>query len=720
MAKATKKALKKKAKKIPRKTASSRSVDSADLLVELGTEELPPKALKRLSQSLGQSFVTGLEEAGLVETGSACQIYAAPRRLAVLVPKIKRRQPDREQIRRGPAVQAAFDAAGKPTKAAEGFAASCGVKVGALETLKTDKGEWLVSRQMEQGRVASAIIPEVFDAALRQLPIPKRMRWGDLDAEFVRPVHWLLMLHGDKPVRAELLAVKAGNQTKGHRFHAPKPIVIKKPADYARVLKSSGKVIASFDERRELICKAVEKLATKAGGQALIEDALLDEVASLVEWPEPVLGNFDKAFLDVPAEALISAMQDHQKYFPVTSKQGKLLPHFITVSNIKSKKKAEVIAGNERVLRARFSDAAFFWNTDRKTPLVDRVDQLKSVVFHKKLGSIHDKSMRTARLAAHIANALEGSAQNAERAAVLAKADLLSGMVGEFPELQGTMGRYYADYDGEDESVALAIEEQYLPRFAGDRLPQSNTGQALSIADKLDSLAGIFAIGQLPTGDKDPFGLRRAALGVLRILIESKLDVDLNDLISVALSGFATIDVPQDTASKLYEFMMDRLRAYYQDSGIRTDVIESVRARTPARPLDYDRRVRAVMAFLKLKESASLAAANKRIRNILKQSGQMDWDHVSRELLLDPAEIALAQVVEAARASIEPHFETGNYTQAMKALAALRPEVDRFFDKVMVMVEEEAVRDNRLALLSALETLFLRVADLSVLQEASK
>ncbi|MDH5632185.1 MAG: glycine--tRNA ligase subunit beta [Gammaproteobacteria bacterium] len=707
-----KKAKKKSAGKTARKAATR---SSTDLLIELGTEELPPKALKSLSENLGRFVHEGLAEAGLLESDDY-RVFAAPRRLAVLFGKVRLQQPDRETERKGPAAQAAFDADGKPTKALEGFARSCGVTPDKLEKVQTDKGEWMVFRSLEKGQKAAVLVPAIFENALKKLPIPKRMRWGDLDAEFVRPVHWLLMLHGDKLVPAEMLAVKSGRVSYGHRFHAPKAIRIPAAKDYERLLKSQGKVIANFAVRQQLIRSGVEKLAVKQKGQAVINVDLLDEVTSLVEWPEPVLGSFDHAFLDVPAEALISSMQDHQKYFPVIGRSGKLMPHFITVANIKSRKPAAVRAGNERVLRARFSDAKFFWDTDRKTALADRIAALKDVVFHVKLGTVHDKVERVKKLSAVIATELGGDKAMATRAAQLARADLMTGMVFEFPDLQGIMGRYYAVHDGEPADVAAAMEEQYMPRFAGDQLPKTATGQALAVAEKIDSIVGIFSIGEVPTGDKDPFALRRAALGALRIMIEADLDLDLLALVrSAAASQPGQFDM--DKAShEVYGFMMERLRAYYADQGVAHDEFESVLATKPSRPLDFDRRIKAVKAFRKLKEAEPLTAANKRIRNILKQGGTANRDHVSKQLLSEPAEVALADKVIAMSAELEPVFAKGDYTAAMKKLAALRPQVDDFFDKVMVMVDEEAVRDNRLALLDSLGRLFLRIADLSKLQ----
>jgi len=704
-----KKAVKKKSLQKPVRATE------ADLLVELGTEELPPKSLSKLSQAFAVEFSKRLLEAGLIDHHARVEHFAAPRRLAVRVSKVLLRQPDRDQERRGPALQAAFDKDGKPSKAAEGFAKSCGTSVDKLGQLKTDKGEWLVYRHLQKGESANRLLPDILDQALNALPIPKRMRWGDLDAEFLRPVHWLVLLHGDKVVPAELLSVKSGRNSFGHRFHYPQAISLKQPGEYVAKLKKAF-VMVDFDARRELIRKEATQLAATVKGKAVIDDALLDEVTSLVEWPVPLLAGFEKEYLDVPAEALVTTMQDNQKYFPVVNARGQLLPHFVTVSNIRSKQKKKVVEGNERVIRARFSDAEFFWISDRKSRLESRIDRLKDVVFHNKLGSLHDKVERVSKLAAIVAEELGTDTSEAQWAGMLSKADLMTGMVGEFPELQGIMGRYYAAHDGEPAEVAAAMEEQYLPRFAGDRLPKTGTGNALAIADKIDTIVGIFSTGEVPTGDKDPFGLRRAALGVLRIAIENRLNLNLRTVLRSAAVHFTDHDA-DELGATVYDFMLDRLRAYYLDAGLDRNVFEAVLACRPERPLDFDGRVHAVQAFRKLKEAESLSAANKRISNILKQAGDRDWDHVSSELLAEAAEKGLAQKIDAMKSKVEPLFAAGDYTAAMKLLAGLRPEVDAFFDTVMVMVDEEAVRDNRLALLQGLRNLFLRVADLSRLQE---
>lgn len=690
---------------------------AADVLLEVGTEELPPRSIKALSEALGKQLYRRLRTAGLATSNSAnYKVFATPRRLAAQVPEVLRRQPDQISERRGPAWQAAFDENGQPTQAAVGFARSCGVSPKQLDRLENDKGAWLVFRQKRKGVLATKLIPTIAADALKTLPIPKRMRWAASDEEFVRPVHWLVLLHGNDAIKCELFSVKAGRATIGHRFHYPKPIALRSAKTYPGPLEERGYVLADFSAREALIRTKVEALAKRKKAIAVIEDGLLEEVTGLVEWPVPILGSFDKSFLKIPPEPLIAAMRDHQRYFHVVDNNGTLMPYFITVANIKSKDVAKIREGNMRVIRARFADAQFFWNSDCDTRLEDKVKDLDGVVFHVKLGSVADKVSRVRQLASAIAKELGGSAQLADRAALLAKADLMTGMVGEFPELQGTMGRYYAQHDIEDPEVATAIQEHYLPRHAGDKLPRTRTGQALAIADRLDTLIGIFSIGEGPTGDKDPFALRRAALGVLRIIIEGKLELDLQALLGLAWRSYPESLRKDDTVDSVYGFMMDRLRVYYAEVGVRPDVYEAVVTCQPARPLDFDRRVRAVMAFRRLPESESLTSANKRIRNILRQGGNVDWDHVSTMLLKEQAERRLAQQVETLKQTLAPLFDKGDYTEAMKQLAALRPQVDQFFDEVMVMVDEEAVRDNRLALLSGLSALFLRVADLSKLQ----
>lgn len=685
-----------------------------DLLIEIGTEELPPKALLKLSNAFTAGTEEGLKKAELDFT--AVESFATPRRLAVLVKGLDDAQADKEVERRGPAVAAAFDTDGKPTKATEGFARSCGITPDQLETIQTDKGDWLVFRSNQKGQATAELIPGILNDALAKLPIPKRMRWGDLESEFVRPVHWVVLLFGDEVIDTEILSVHSGRDTRGHRFHAPEPIQIKAPATYAATLKESGKVLADFAERRELIRKQVVEAATKAGGNAVIDEDLLDEVTGLVEWPTAVVGSFEERFLDVPPECLISAMKGHQKYFHMVDGAGKLMPNFITLSNIDSRHLEYVREGNERVIRPRLTDADFFWSQDRKQKLEAFGESLKTVVFQQKLGTVYDKSQRVSDLAAMIATMIGGDAKLAARAATLAKCDLMSNMVGEFPELQGIMGRYYAQHDGEPAEVAAALDEQYMPRFAGDNLPQGKTGQAVAIADKLDTLIGIFGIGQVPSGDKDPFALRRAALGALRIIIEQRLDLDLLEMLNLATEANKGLFDNDSVTIQVFDFMMGRLKAYYQEQGIAADTFEAVLAQRPTRPLDFDARLKAVTAFRELAEAESLAAANKRIGNILKKSSEAIPAKVDDKLLQESAEKALHKDVEAMAKKVAPLFAKRDYESALKQLAGLREVVDNFFDQVMVMAEDPKIRANRLALLGQLRGLFLEVADLSLLQ----
>ncbi len=688
--------------------------DIRDLLIEVGTEELPPKALLKLANAFTAGIAEGLKKAELDFAG--IESFAAPRRLAVLVKQLDAAQADKTVERRGPALNAAFDDDGNPTKATEGFARSCGTTVEQLEKLQTEKGTWLVFRSAQKGQATHELVPGILQTALDKLPIPKRMRWGDLDTEFVRPVHWVVLLFGDDVIDTEILSVKSGRDTYGHRFHHPAPIFIGEPAAYAPLLETTGRVIAEFDKRREEIRAQVMLAAEEAGGKAIIDDDLLDEVTGLVEWPLAVVGSFEERFLEVPPECLISAMKGHQKYFHMVDKAGKLLPNFITVSNIESRHPDYVREGNERVIRPRLTDADFFWNQDRKLRLEDRIDSLKTVLFQQKLGTVFDKSQRIVTLAGKIAADIGGNPQYAERSAQLGKCDLMTAMVGEFPELQGIMGRYYAQHDGEPSEVALALDEQYMPRFAGDQLPSSKTGQALAVADKLDTLIGIFGIGQVPSGDKDPFALRRAALGALRIIIEQKLNLDLHETLNHATEAHHGLLDNQEVTSQVFDFMMGRLKAYYHEAGVAPDTFEAVLAQRPTHPLDFDARLKAVTAFRDMAEAESLATANKRISNILKKTEEPIPATVDTTLLLEAAELALHQQVEAISVRVSPLFAQRNYETALKELAGLREVVDNFFESVMVMADDAKVRANRLALLSRLRNLFLEVADLSQLQ----
>jgi len=690
------------------------SAAGRDFLVEIGTEELPPKSLLTLAAAFADGIARGLTEAGL--SHRAVERFATPRRLAVRVRKLAERQPDRAIERRGPPVKAAFDAQGVPTQAALAFARGCGVEVAALERLETPKGAWLVHRGTEPGASTVSLLPGIVQASLDALPIARRMRWGAGEAQFVRPVHWVLMLFGREVVPCTVLGVASGDLTYGHRFMAPKPIRIGTPAAYLSALHRRGRVLADIHERRETIRQGVTAAAARLDGNAVISEALLDEVTALVEWPVPLAGRFDERFLELPAEVPIATMQDHQRYFPVRDARGALMPWFVTVANLESSDPAQIVAGNERVVRPRLSDAAFFYATDRQQRLDARLDGLRRVTFQTQLGSLHDKTERVRALARSIATAIGGDTRLADRAAELAKCDLITSMVGEFPELQGLMGRYYAQHDGEHAEVCEALREQYLPRFAGDTLPATKTGMAVAIADKLDTIAGIYATGQKPTGTRDPFGLRRAALGLLRTSIERGLDLDLQSLIAQALAALP-FAAPENCARDVYDYVIERLRAYYVegDAGIAvsTEMFDAVLATRPASPLDFDARLRALVEFLRLPEALALAAANKRIANILRKATEAVGDKVDAERLIDPAEQILGEQVEAIARQVEPRFAARDYTVALQSLAVLRNAVDAFFDSVMVMADDAALRANRLALLKRMQGLFMHAADLS-------
>ena len=690
---------------------------SKNLLIELGTEELPPKALKKLSDAFTQGIIDGLIEAGF-ETG-AIKSYAAPRRLAVLIKEVADAQPDRDVERKGPNLKAAYDADGKATKALEGFARSCGVAVDDLTQEETEKGTWLVFKANEKGKPLSELLQNIIEQSLNKLPIPKRMRWGDSDVEFVRPVHWLVLLHGSEVIDAEILGVKSSRETFGHRFHASGALSLHEADAYAEQLRSDAFVLADMEERKDVIRQQVEIAATAVGGQVVIDEDLLQEVAGLVEWPVAVLGDFDEEFLDVPSEALIKTMQDNQKYFAVLDKDGKIKPHFITISNIDSKTPEKVIAGNERVIRPRFADAAFFWNQDKKQPLDAFLLRLDQVVFQKKLGSIGEKCQRIEKLSEIIAEKMGADVKQAGRAALLSKCDLVSDMVGEFPSLQGVMGRYYAIASGENAVIATAIEEQYLPRHASDSLPTTAAGQVVALSDRIDTLVGIFAIGQKPTGVKDPYALRRASIAVLRILIECELDLDLEVLIGEAAKLLSDKVDAEKAKAEVFDFMLERLRAYYLDRDVLIDVFEAVSALRPSRPLDFDKRIKAVSAFRALPEAESLAAANKRVGNILKKSSNETSGSVVECLFSEEAEITLFNKLASLKSKVESLFDAGEYEQALRELSSLREPVDAFFDSVMVMADDEGVKNNRIALLAQMSALFMRAADLSRLHQKS-
>ncbi len=685
-----------------------------DFLVEIGTEELPPKALRSLMTAFGRDLESGIDDARLAH--GPVLAYASPRRLAVIVKQLGAGQEDRTTSQKGPPVAIAFDSDGNVTPAGQAFADKCGVAIDKLGRTKTDKGDWLSCDIVEAGKKVDELMPGLVETALTSLPIPRRMRWGAGDAEFVRPIHWVVLLHGNKVIKAPVMGVAASNKSRGHRFHSSGPITIKSAADYLSALETDGHVIVDFDRRRALVQEGVEAHAKKARGSVVDGELLFDEVTALVEWPVPITGSFDDEYLALPREVVISTLAGHQRYFPVANKAGDLLPCFITVANLESTDPDQVRDGNERVIRPRLADAAFFWDSDSRPTPASLQDAPREVVYQRGLGSIFDKSARTAALAEAIAEALGIDPATVQRAAALAKCDLLSGMVGEFPELQGTMGRYYATADGELPGVADAIAEQYLPRYSGDVLPAAVDGQVLAVADKLDTLAGIFSVGKTPSGNRDPFGLRRAALGIVRILIECGLDLNLKTLIDTAVAAQPKGKAEEaELSASLYTFISERLRRYFldRDKGLATETFDAVLARRPDSLVDFDRRLAAVQAFIKLEPAASLAAANKRIANILKKAEQQSGAGVKEKLLADPAELALWSALGTARASVKPMLEAREYTDALTVLAGLRETVDRFFDDVMVMSEDAATRRNRLALLAEVRALFLDVADIS-------
>ena len=681
-----------------------------DFFVEIGTEELPPKALKTLATAFADNLCAELAKLEL--SHADVQWYAAPRRLAVRINALSAQQADKVVEKRGPAIASAFDADGKPTKAAQGWAAGCGITVDQAEKLETDKGAWLLHKAKVVGAATVSLLPEVVQQALAKLPVAKLMRWGNSTAEFIRPVHTIIMLFGRDIVPATILGRNSGNQTHGHRFHAPATVSINHADDYLAAMRSAY-VVADFAERKAFIAAEVAKTAASLNGQAQMDDALLEEVTSLVEWPVVLVGSFEESFLQVPAEPLISTMKDNQKYFPLLDNNGKLQNKFIFVANIASKDPQQIISGNEKVVRPRLSDAQFFFNTDRKQKLADRLDSLKTVLFQQQLGTLAEKSERIAKVAAFVAAKIGADATAAERAGLLSKTDLMTNMVGEFPEVQGIMGMHYARLDGESEAVALALNEQYMPRFAGDELPSRLEGAAVAIADKLDTLVGIFGIGQAPKGDKDPFALRRAAIGALRIMVDKQLPLDLVDVIAFSQQTFGSKLSNAKVADEVLEFMLGRFRAWYEAEGYGVDVIQAVLARRPTNPSDFDRRVKAVAEFRKLDAAEALAAANKRVANILAKVEGDIANTVNTALLQEEAEQALHSAIVA-----EQQYQAGqhSYAEGLAHLAAMREVIDNFFDKVMVNADDAAVRANRQALLKQLRELFLQVADISVLQ----
>jgi len=685
-----------------------------DFLVEIGTGELPPKALRLLSEAFLSNTRAAFESAGL--TFDSIEAFATPRRLAVRAMGLVESQPDKSVEKTGPAVAAAFDKDGNPTPAAAGFARSCGVAVDQLERAEKDGVLKLVFRSIAKGSQTRTLIPEIIAKALSSLPIPKKMRWGASREEFVRPVHWVVMLFGNQVIPAQILGINAGGISRGHRFMHPAPVPILAAADYEASLRAA-KVLVNYEERKSLIRTLVETEGARLNARVVIEDDLLEEVTSLVEWPVALTGRFDEHFLDVPSEALISSMKSHQKCFYLLDSKGALLPNFITLSNIESTDPAQVIAGNERVIRPRLSDAKFFFDTDRKTSLEARTEQLKTIVFQQELGTVYEKSQRISRLCIAIAMELHADEIMCERAAQLGKADLVTSLVSEFAELQGIAGYYYALHDGEPREVALALNEQYMPRFSGDQLPTTLTGSVLAIADKLDTIVGLFAIGQPPTGSKDPFALRRAALGILRIIVEKELNLDLLSSIRVACAQYSKLSLKEGLDMQVFDFLLERFKAWYQSEGISAEVFQSVLAIKPTRPLDFNLRVHAVHQFSQRPEAQSLASANKRVSNILqKQAGGDGSKAIDPGLFKHQSETALAHVLERCRSETSPLFASRKYAEGLEVLASSKAAIDAFFDGVLVMDDDLAVRQNRINILGELRSLFLEVADISCLQ----
>ena len=683
-------------------------------LVEIGTEELPPKALRSLAEAFAAQVTAELDAANLAH--GEVSWFASPRRLALKVATLSAAQPDREVEKRGPAIAAAFDAEGNATKAAEGWARGNGITVDQAERLSTDKGEWLVHRAQVKGETAQALLPAMIATALSKLPVPKLMRWGASDVQFVRPVHTVTLLLGDELIPGTILGIESARIIRGHRFMGEKEITLENADQYPEILEKRGQVIANYQTRKAMIKADAEAAARQLGGVADLSDSLLEEVTSLVEWPVVLTATFEEKFLKVPAEALVYTMKGDQKYFPVYDNDGNLLPNFIFVTNIESSDPQQIISGNEKVVRPRLADAEFFFNNDRKKRLEENLPRLETVLFQKDLGTLRDKTDRIQALAGWIAAQIGADVNHATRAGLLSKCDLMTNMVFEFTDTQGVMGMHYARHDGEAEDVAVALNEQYQPRFAGDELPSSPVACALAIADKMDTLAGIFGIGQHPKGDKDPFALRRAALGVLRIIVEKNLPLDLQTLTEEAVRLYGTKLSNAKAVDDVIDFMLGRFRSWYQEEGHSIDTLQAVLARRPTRPADFDARMKAVSHFRTLEAAAALAAANKRVSNILAKSTETLNDSVQASLLKENEEIQLATFVTALSSKLQPYFAEGRYQDALIELAQLREAVDNFFDKVMVNAEDPAVRVNRLTLLSKLRELFLQIADISLLQ----
>ena len=683
------------------------------LLIELGTEELPPKSLKTLAVTFFEQVKSQLDAAELQY--SDIKWFATPRRLAIQVLELDGKQKDKAIEKRGPAVNVAFDSEGNPSKAAEGWARSNGITIEQADRLKTDKGEWLLHKAIQPGKTVDELIPAFVNLAISKLPIPKPMRWGSERIQFIRPVHTLVLLFGDKIINGETLGVTSSNVATGHRFHHHGLVTIDHANNYEAIMNAAH-VMVDFEARQKLILEQIDTAANSIGGEALLDDELINEVTALVEWPVTLIGSFDEDFLNVPPEPLIYSMKDHQKYFPVNDKKGNLLNQFIFITNIESKDPNQIIFGNEKVIRPRLADAEFFFKTDKKQSLESRLASLESVLFQKQLGTLKAKSERIASLSEFIANKIGENTADANRAGLLSKADLMTDMVLEFPQVQGTMGKYYAIHDGENETVSQALEDQYKPRYAGDTLPEGNVGCTVAIADKIDTLVGIFGINQQPKGDKDPFALRRAAIGLIRIIIEKKLSLDIQDLLAKSIELYSDKLTNTDTLVQVVEFISGRYRAYYQEQSIAVDVIQAVLNNSPTAPLDFDKRIHAVSHFKQLAEAANLAAANKRVGNILaKFKGEL-FDSVNAQHLCEVEEKALVEIFEKVSEKVKPLTDTKQYQEALTELALLREPIDTFFDNVMVMADDDNVKINRLTLLNEIRNSFLAIADISVLQ----
>jgi glycyl-tRNA synthetase beta chain len=685
-----------------------------DFIFELGCEELPSAAVWPLANELANQVLASLDKAQLAY--GQVKRFATPRRIAFIIYDLQAEQPSQMSTRRGPAVQAAYDNEGNPTRALSGFASSCGVLVDQLSRIQTDKGEWMVYEAEQAGSSTRQLMPQLIKQALAQLPIAKPMRWGSGQEEFARPVHWAVMLYGDEVIEEAILGVRTGRNSRGHRFHHPQELTITAAKNYEAQLKDAY-VVADFALRKTMIRDQVKKLAAAYDALAVMPEELVDEVTSIVEWPKALLAHFEKEFLDVPSEALIASMQSHQKCFALKDAQGVLLPHFITVANIDSDNPQQVILGNEKVMRARLSDAAFFFRQDKKQPLTHYIAATEQIVFQEKLGSVYHKAQRIHQLMRYLSGPLNIPISQAERSAELCKCDLLSGMVGEFPELQGLMGYYYALHDGEDPAVAIALNEQYMPRFAADSLPQSLLGSALSLADRIDTLVGIFAVGQKPSGVKDPFKLRRHALAVVRILSSLSVPLSITDLInhSVRIYG-ASLPVAPSQQAELKLFILDRLNSYYQNQAISIDLVQAVRARQDECFYDLEKRVYALTVFITMPEAASLSAACKRVNNLLNHAGELKIKQINEQLLEEGSEQALLTHINKLSQSVASLYNQADYGALLQQLASIKEPVDDYFDNVMVMVDDEVIRNNRLALLSRLQQLLQGVADISVLQ----